>query len=59
VADGDQAAADVAGIHVVRSGESLWLIARRHGLTVAELLRYNRLDSSRLTPGQRLRLSAP
>lgn len=48
-----------SGIHVVRSGDSLWLIARRHGLTVAELLRYNRLESSRLTPGQRLRLSAP
>ena len=58
VADtGDAGAA--AGVHVVRSGDSLWLIARRHGLTVAELLRYNRLESSRLTPGQRLRLSAP
>jgi membrane-bound lytic murein transglycosylase D len=52
-------AGGVAGVHVVRSGDSLWLIARRHGLTVAELLRYNRLESSRLTPGQRLRLSAP
>jgi membrane-bound lytic murein transglycosylase D len=59
-ADLDQeVASSVAGIHVVRSGDSLWAIARRYGLTVAQLLRYNRLDSSRLTPGQRLRLSAP
>jgi len=46
-------------IHVVRSGESLWSIARRHGLTVAELLRYNRLDHSRIRPGQRLLLQPP
>lgn len=52
-------AATREGVHVVRSGESLWLIARRHGLTVAELLRYNRLQSTRLMPGQRLQLSAP
>ncbi len=53
-------AADLpAEVHVVRSGDSLWTIARRHGLTVSDLLRYNGLDNSRLMPGQRLRLSAP
>lgn len=46
-------------VHVVRSGESLWSIARRHGLTVADLLRYNRLDHSRIRPGQRLLLQPP
>ncbi|MFB9068785.1 hypothetical protein B1808_07310 [Pseudofulvimonas gallinarii] len=46
-------------VHVVRSGDSLWQIARRHGLTVAELLRYNRMNDTRIKPGQRLRLSAP
>lgn len=46
-------------VHVVRSGDSLWTIARRYGLTVAELLRYNRLDSERLMPGQQLRLTSP
>lgn len=45
--------------HIVRSGESLWVIARRHGLTVAELLRYNRLPDTRIRPGQKLRLSPP
>jgi membrane-bound lytic murein transglycosylase D len=47
------------GIHIVRSGESLWAIARRYGLTVAELLRYNQLGNERLLPGQRLRLTSP
>ena len=50
---------DGAPVHIVRSGDSLWAIARRHGLTVAELLRYNRMDNTHLRPGQRLRLSAP
>lgn len=51
----DEPAAD--GVYVVRNGDSLWAIARRHGLTVTELLRYNRLDHTRLKPGQRLLLA--
>jgi len=43
--------------HVVRAGESAWLIARRYALSVAELLAANALDaSSVLHPGQILRL---
>lgn len=43
--------------HVVRAGESLWVIARRHGTTVRELARRNRLDPARpLRPGQVLSL---
>jgi membrane-bound lytic murein transglycosylase D len=45
--------------HVVRRGESLWSIARRHGVTVADLLRMNPRQSDRLVPGQRLRLTLP
>lgn len=48
-----------SGVHVVRSGDSLWAIARRHGLTVQDLLRYNGMNDSRIRPGQRLRLQAP
>ena len=41
--------------HTVRSGESLWTVARRNDLTVAQLRRANRLGStSRIKPGQKL-----
>ena len=40
----------------VRSGDSLWTIARRHGTTVAQLQSRNRLASSRIIPGQVLEL---
>lgn len=41
--------------HIVRSGESLWSISRRYGMTVSELARANRLNvNSTLRPGQRL-----
>ncbi|MBX3724699.1 MAG: transglycosylase SLT domain-containing protein [Xanthomonadales bacterium] len=56
--DGGVAVADDP-VHVVRAGDSLWSIARRHGLTVADLLRYNRLEHSRIRPGQRLLLQPP
>ena len=36
----------------VRSGDSLWAIARKHGTTVARLREENRLPSSRIRPGQ-------
>ncbi len=43
----------------VRSGDSYWSIASKHGLTVAELQKLNGLGSSSvLQPGQRLRLRA-
>jgi len=40
-------------VHVVRSGESLWTISRRYGVSVAELRRWNH-HLSTLHPGQRL-----
>lgn len=46
-------------VHVVQPGETLYRIARRYGLTVDELARYNRLaDPTRIITGQRLRLPA-
>lgn len=44
-------------IHVVRKGDTLFTIARRHRLTVDELKQLNSLSSSRLKIGQRLALS--
>lgn len=38
--------------HTVANGESLWIIARRHGITVEDLRRTNRIGSSRIHPGQ-------
>ena len=44
--------------HRVVAGESLWQIARRHGLTVARLKELNGLRSDAIRPGQVLELSA-
>ncbi len=45
--------------HTVRQGESLWLIARRHRVRLADLMEWNNLDeNSILRPGQRLVLRA-
>ncbi|HVF34362.1 MAG TPA: transglycosylase SLT domain-containing protein [Candidatus Saccharimonadia bacterium] len=47
-------------LHMVRSGESLWLIARRHGFSVDALRTWNGLARGAiLRPGDTLRLSAP
>lgn len=44
--------------HTVRSGDSLWGIARSYGTTVDGLKAANNLRSSRIYAGQRLRLPA-
>ena len=43
-----------ARTHTVRRGESLWTVARRNDLTVAQLRRANGMRSSSLRPGQKL-----
>ncbi len=40
----------------VKSGDNLWSIARRHGVHVKDIKRWNGLKSDRLKPGQRLTL---
>jgi LysM repeat protein len=42
--------------HKVRSGESLWTIARKHGVTVTALKRANELRSATIRPGQVLEI---
>ncbi len=45
-------------IHRVRSGESLWSISRRNGMSVAQLARLNGISTNAvLQPGQRLLVS--
>jgi len=45
--------------YTVRRGDSLWLIARRHGTTVQRLKEENGLRSSRVLAGQVLRIPSP
>ena len=49
-----------SGIHVVRAGENLWLIAQRYGLGTDTLKEWNGLDGDPvLHPGDQVRLTAP
>ena len=44
----------------VKRGDSLYTIARRHRISIADILRWNKINSSDLLqPGQRLRLLIP
>jgi membrane-bound lytic murein transglycosylase D len=45
-----------AGTHVVRHGDSLWLIARRYGTSTQKIMAANGLKSSRLQIGQKLKI---
>jgi membrane-bound lytic murein transglycosylase D len=67
--DGDRRAAHRAGshashqsssaIHVVKAKETLSGIAKRYGVSVADILSWNSLDSaSRIRPGTRLRVAS-
>jgi membrane-bound lytic murein transglycosylase D len=48
-----------AGVHVVQPGETVWRIARQHGVTAAQIARWNGLERpDRIFPGERLRVSA-
>ncbi len=47
------------GIYTVKSGDTLWKIARRFSATVAELINMNMLtDPDRIYPGQKIRVKA-
>ncbi len=53
-------AAAGSGRHTVRSGETAWSIARRHGIPVKTLLARNNLDANAiLKPGMVLRFDEP
>ena len=55
-AAGDGGARADAVAYRVRSGDSLWEIAQRHGVTVEELRSMNGLRSSTIFAGQTLRV---
>lgn len=55
--DSASAPAATPNLHEVRNGDSLWLIARRYGLSIAALCRLNKLDARAMVhPGQKLKL---
>ena len=53
---GEPAVAETTVFHVVRRGDTLTRIARRHGASIDALRRANGLTSSLILPGQALRL---
>lgn len=55
-----QPAESTGKVHVVRKGDTLYGIAREHGLSTRDLAAWNGLDSTgRISVGQTLRLSPP
>lgn len=49
----------VGYIYTVRSGDNLGLIAKRNRTTVKEIMKWNRLKSTVIRPGQKLRIEKP
>lgn len=45
-------------VYKVNNGESLWTIARRHQVSVEQLMKWNDLDSAAVKPGQVLKVAA-
>jgi membrane-bound lytic murein transglycosylase D len=57
--DGRNRTRSVRAVHVVRRGDSLWSIAKRHDMDVFSLAKLNRIDpNDTLRAGQRLKLHA-
>ena len=48
----------LADVHVVKAGDTVWRIARQHGVSPKQLVRWNGLDRpDRIFPGERLRVA--
>ena len=48
----------VPAVYTVRRGDNLTEIAKRHGVSIGDLKRWNALRSSRIHPGQKLKIGA-
>ncbi len=58
-ADNDDADVSSKRTHTVKSGESLWSIARRYSVDIKQLELWNHLQGPGVKPGQVLKVSAP
>jgi len=58
--DGKPSKGETPAVAVVKvsNGESLWTIARRHQVSVEQLMKWNDLQTQAVKPGQMLRLTA-
>ena len=45
--------------HTVAEGETITDIARRYGITVRDVVKWNELKTMTITPGMKLKVSAP
>ncbi len=45
-------------VHRVRRGDTLWDIARRYGVTVADISAWNKLNGHKIKPGHQLKIKA-
>ena len=45
-------------VHAVRRGDTLWKLAQKYGVTVAQIKEWNRLHSNALRPNQKIRIFA-
>jgi membrane-bound lytic murein transglycosylase D len=49
----------VGYVYTVRKGDNLGLIAKRNRCTVKDIMRWNKLKSTTIRPGQKLRIEKP
>jgi len=56
---GKQAASSSNRTHTVKSGESLWSIAKRYSVDIKQLQQWNHLAGAVVKPGQVLKVAAP
>ncbi len=48
---------DMPAVYIVRPGDTLWSIAKRYGLRIEDIKKYNNLQNpDMIYPGQRLKL---
>ncbi|RJP62171.1 MAG: LysM peptidoglycan-binding domain-containing protein [Ignavibacteriales bacterium] len=48
--------ANISKLHKVKEGESLWSIAKRYNIKVADIMKWNSLNSDKIRPGSELKI---